>query len=234
VILIVSSSSITESFACGRLELVIVSVEEEIFMRHLLSLTLSSIIIGGFATHGRAEVFYDEAIHGDLSDQRLVPTARTLALGTQTLSGTFGPSATQGVPDLDYLTVTVQAGQEISALVVRLADEGGGASFIGVQRGTQVSVPYNTVDPSPLLGYTHFYSSSVGEDVLPQIGLGAGAIGFQGPLGAGQYTFWIMELSDDRTYGYSFDFEVNAVPGPGSAAILLMLSAGIGRSRSRR
>lgn len=203
-------------------------------MRYLLLLTLSSTIMLGPASHAHAAVFHDESVHGDLSDQRLAPTARTLALGTQTLRGTFGPSATQGIPDLDYLTVTVLAGQEISGLVVRTADVGGGASFIGVQQGTQVTVPYTTVDPSPLLGYTHFYTSSVGEDVLPLIGLGAGAIGFQGPLGAGQYTFWMMELADDRTFSYAFDFQVNAVPSPGCAAILLTLCAGIGRSRARR
>lgn len=178
--------------------------------------------------------FYDESIDGDLSDQRLAPTARTLLLGTQTLSGTFGPSGTQGVPDLDYLTVTVVAGQEISALTVRTADVGGGASFMGVQRGAQVTVPYTTVDPSPLLGWTHFYTSSVGEDILPLIGIGPGAIGFQGALGAGQYTFWIMELADDRTFSYSFDFEVNAVPGPSVAAVMLVLGSGLMQKRRRR
>lgn len=187
----------------------------------------------GISSVVQGAAFYDESINGDLSNLRLSPTARTLELGTQTLNGTFGPSGTQGVPDLDYLTVTVLAGQQISALFVRAADVGGGASFIGVQQGTQVTIPYNTVDPSPLLGYTHFYTTSVDNDILPLMGLGAGSVGFSGPLGAGQYTFWIMELADDRTFSYSYDFEVTSVPAPATASFLVALAAHLAGRRSR-
>ncbi|MBU6413674.1 MAG: hypothetical protein KGS45_09375 [Planctomycetes bacterium] len=189
--------------------------------------------IFGISSVAQGATFYNEAIDGDLSDLRLSPTSRTLELGTQTLSGKFGPSGAQGIPDLDYLTVTVLAGQQISSLFVRGADVGGGASFIGVQQGTQVTVPYTTVDPSPMLGYTHFYTSSVGEDILPLIGIGPGAIGFQGPLGGGQYTFWIMELADDREFSYSFEFEVMRVPAPATATLFLVLAAHFGGRRSR-
>lgn len=175
------------------------------------ALLAASFAAGALAQTG---VTYTESIHGDLSNDRLHPTPLSLAPGANTISGAFGRSPVPDVPDLDYLTVTIPAGSQLSSLVLLNANVGGAYSFIGVHPGAQVSIPYTTSNPAPLLGWTHFGNADQGQDILPAIGAGAGAQHFTPPLPAGTYTFWIMELDTAESRSYSFQFNLTAAPPP--------------------
>lgn len=187
-----------------------------------MGISLSSLLLftcAMFTTQAQGGFTYSESVHGELSDDRLLPTRLNASAGDNTLTGTFGPSPTPGIRDIDYVTLTIPMNHVLIALDVLIADVGGGASFIGVQTGSIISIPPSSVDPSALLGWAHFGSASAGTDLLPEIGAGAGAIGFTGPLGAGEYTFWIMELEDFRTFHYSFAFDIAVVPHPATLHI---------------
>lgn len=69
------------------------------------TLTLAATLHGG----ALAGVAFDEALQGDLSNQRHAPTPVTLALGDNDVFGRTGRGAS-GV-DLDYLSVTIGTGQ---------------------------------------------------------------------------------------------------------------------------
>ncbi len=76
--------------------------------------------IGAVSPFARAQVFHDEAVNGDLSDNRLAPTAYTLPAGTGSLL------ATTGAPALEYLALTIPSGMKRSGGVHRSAGGGWG------------------------------------------------------------------------------------------------------------
>lgn len=155
---------------------------------------------------------YNETTQGDLSDNRLAPTALALSLGSNVISGSNGPSPVPDVPDLDYITVTLPAGTRLSQLVVLDSDVGGAVSFIAIEQGAQVSVAWNEGSAETLLGWAHYGSADEGLDILTAIGAGPGALGFVPPLPSATYTLWIMELDGARPYAYSFDLQVTQAP----------------------
>ncbi len=171
---------------------------------------------------------YDESIDGDLSDDRLAPTARVLAAGSNTVSGSVVTAA--GI-DLDYLTVTVPAGLQLDAIVLDTYESANSQSFIAVQAGSVFTVPASAPTVGDLLGWNHFGSGpgQVGTDILDDIGAGPGAIGFTGPLpGGSDYTFWIQETGPSPA-AYGLDFVVT--PEPASA---LLVAVGLGALALRR
>ncbi|HEX8875708.1 MAG TPA: hypothetical protein VF777_03105 [Phycisphaerales bacterium] len=178
-------------------------------------LTLS--VVGVLAAPAAAGFSYAESVNGDLSDDRLAPSQLMASYGSNILSGSIGKGPLPGSLDLDYVTVTIPAGMQLARLDLVQANVGGAVSFIAVEAGAQISVPHTTVDASPLLGWHHFGGAEQGSDILQAIGAGPGAIGFAGPLGPGQYTFWVMELNTAEARGYSFEFVV--VPAPSSACL---------------
>ncbi len=152
---------------------------------------------------------YDESVSGDLSNSGLNPTVVRLSPGSNILKGTTG--RVTGV-DRDYFRVTVPAGFEVFA-VKELAGTsvGGAVSFIGVQAGPQVTLPTNTTSAAGLLGWSHYGAVTTDTDILPSMGVPAdGSTGFTGPLGPGQYTFWIQDFGAG-TFGYAFDFQMRPV-----------------------
>ena len=52
-----------------------------------------------------------------------------------------------------------------------------------------------------------------------------GSVGFSGPLQAGTYALWIMELDASEPHTYSFGLSVTAVPAPAALAVALALGA---------
>jgi hypothetical protein len=159
---------------------------------------------------------WDESTAGDLSNLGTAPTTVALAPGGNLVAGTTGRGS-GGVVDRDYFTFTLPAGWQLDAITLLPGSTFLGPSelgFIAVQGGPQVTVNPTGGDPSALLGWHHTSGNDVGTDILPLIGLGAGAIGFAPPLPAGSYALWVQETGSG-TSAYRFDFAVSVVPEPG-------------------
>lgn len=154
---------------------------------------------------------YSEKQSGDMSGDRKMPTAVSLDLGSNKIAGRFGSRTTGSgtVTDLDYFKIKIAPGQVLSAIVLGTAtDVGVGVSFVALQAGKVMTVPPDTQTPAKLLGWMHFGTGDEGDDILPDIAGGLGAIGFTPPLTAGTYTFWLQELSVCACK-YQFDFQVS-------------------------
>ena len=195
-------------------------------------LALALMLTHACSLAARADVVaFDEALHGDASNDRFLPTRVTLSAGVQLIRGSMGATSVPDVHDLDYVTVEVPVGHQLTALTLRNARVGGAFSFLGIQAGPMITIPADwTSINTPLLGWTHFGTSSIGMDLLPEIGRAPGTTGFEGPLGAGTYALWIMELRDDEAFPYEFALQVTPVPAPATLALAL----GVFRTRRRR
>lgn len=169
----------------------------------------------------RASSNYDEAIDGDLSNDRLAPTSLLFSLGTNSIT------ATSVSGDREYVHVVIPAGTVLSSIVLASYSSLDELSFIGVQAGTILSEPPTGTNPDNLLGWTHFGdgAGNVGTDILDDLGASAPAIGFTPPLPAGDYTFW-MQQTGSNAATFRFDFEVT--PEPATLA-LLGIAAGLRR-----
>jgi uncharacterized protein (TIGR03118 family) len=184
------------------------------------------------STSGAHAGGYNEAVSGDLSNNGLLPTAVALGAGSNLVLGSTGNPGT-GV-DLDYFTVTVAAGTQLTALKVMAGTAPLGLAFLGLQAGSQVTVSPSSGSPAGLLGWSHYAASDIGADILPRIGTGFGASGFSGPLGPGSYAFWIQDFNGGVS-SYALDLTVAAVPEPAAAPGLLCgLAALAGLARRRR
>ena len=146
---------------------------------------------------------FDEATDGEISGDANSPLSLQLADGSNVLNGTVVAG------DIDYVTVNVPAGSELSAINLVSYESGNDQSFIGVQQGAVFTEPPVDTVVGNLLGFTLFGTATEGTNILPNIGSGDGAQGFSGPLPAGDYTFWIQETGD-ASATYSFDFAVSA------------------------
>jgi len=155
---------------------------------------------------------YNERRLGDLSDDGLAPTLVKLNLGNNVIAGKYGAKNTPDgkVTDRDYFKIKILEGQQLSAIVLEPeTDIGGNVSFIGVQRGKQVTVPPVGGSAEDLLGWAHYATSDVGTNLLPEICNGAGAQGCTPPLGPGIYSFWVQELAVCKCR-FRFTFTVTA------------------------
>jgi hypothetical protein len=168
---------------------------------------------------------YDESVNGDLSGIRLAPTVISLGAGSNTIT------ATSVAGDLEYYTVTVPVGFELSAITLVSYVSLDNLAFVAVQNGTVFTEPPTGTNVAQLLGWTHFGpgNSTVGTDILDNMGAGAGAIGFTPPLGAGNYVFWSQQTGLNAST-YSLDLQITAAPAvPGlSGGGVLLLCVGLG------
>jgi hypothetical protein len=197
---------------------------------HLVAIAIAAGL--SFAAFADTVVF-DEAVQGDASDDRFAPTLVALTEGVNTLRGFSGQSPVIDVHDLDYVTFTVPPGFELNSFVLQSASVGGAFSFVGMQAGPIVTIPADwTSIETPLLGWSHFGSADVGSDLLPVMANSPGSVGFSGPLGAGTYALWIMELDTSEPHTYSFGLGVTAVPAPSVLAIAV--ACGLLRPRRAR
>lgn len=203
-------------------------------MPRLLSCALLSAAAVSGASGAHAATAWDESVSGDFANVGTSATAVSLALGANTIRGTTGRS-TAGVVDRDYFTFTLPAGWQLDTVTLLPGTTflgPSGLGFIGVQAGTQVTINPTGNDPTGLLGWWHYTANDIGNDILPSIGLGPGAIGFAGPLPAGSYAFWVQETAMG-TAAYNFDFGVSVVPEAPTALMLLAGLAGLGLLRRR-
>ena len=145
---------------------------------------------------------YDEAMDGDVSDNPSNPTQLTLSPGTTTVSLSTGDK------EEEYLTVVVPDGFELDSLVLESFSPERNVAFIGVQEGDEFTEPLNrdSADIGNLLGYNLFGEPrQIGTDILDDIGDGFGAIGFEGALPTGEYTFALRQAGVESDYTLAFD-----------------------------
>jgi hypothetical protein len=195
------------------------------FWRFLVSSAFLSlpVVLGSSAFGG---TIWNEWVDGDLSNSGLAPTVvRPLTSGSNDIFGTTGTSS-NGTVDLDYFVVTVPTGFDLNSITVLPGTQSGGSvSFIGLEAGPQVTVPPNASSAAGLLGWWHYGPADINTNILPSMSIpAAGSSGFSQPLGAGQYSFWIQELSTG-TFAYGFDLALvstASVPEPGSFTTLLI------------
>lgn len=174
------------------------------------SLTLGVVL--SVAAAGQAAVVWNETSNGDLSGNRLAPTALPLVIGSNDVIGSV-----QG-GELDYITFTVPAQVQFTKLALVSYVSSDSRGFIGMQKGTVFTEDPATPNVANLLGWAHFGTGpgNVGTDILDDMGVAPGAQGFVPPLPAGQYTFWIQQIG--ALTSYDFNFVLVSVPEPSSLA----------------
>jgi len=178
-------------------------------------------------------IIFDEAVSGDLSNDKAAPTALTLTPGSNSVIGTvngFPP----GTDAQDWVSFTIPTGFVMTSYVNSKYGSEDDQGFTGFQVGSSFSGDEFTA--GNYAGYAHFGtgatnpdgsppSSTVGVDLLPLMAdpsFAPGATGFTPPLTAGTYTFLIQQ-GNPVTTSYQFDMTVRSVPEPGSSLCLLVL-----------
>ena len=97
---------------------------------------------------------YFESKKGDLSNDGLNPTPVKLQVGNSTIDGADGRHS--GMVDRDYFTIRILTGQRLESITLDPKTKvGDDVSFIGVQRGKQVTLDPDGHDASDLLGWVH-------------------------------------------------------------------------------
>jgi len=179
---------------------------------------------------------YDEAVSGDLSNDKAAPTALTLMPGLNSVSGTVaGFPQFGGTDPQDWVSFTIPTGFVMTSYVNSKYGSADDQGFTGFQFGSSFSG--DEFVAGSYAGYAHFgtaaqnpdgnptSSSTVGVNLLPLMAdpsFAPGTTGFTPPLGAGTYTFLIQQ-GDPSTTGYRFNMNLRAVsvPEPGSSLCLL-------------
>jgi hypothetical protein len=185
------------------------------------------------AASARAAVIYDEAMSGDFSNSGLTPTVLSVAGGSNQI---FGSTGSVGGIDRDYWTFAIPDGLQLTSIVVLPGTVARGVvSFIGMQAGTQVTLPTNTSTATGLLGWYHYGVSDIDSDILGAMSVPSlGSSGFARPLGAGNLAFWVQDFNVGLSpYGFDFQLEPVPTPEPGTwfSSIAAILLAGICRRR---
>ena len=188
--------------------------------------TMISMLVLGMAlliSSAARATTYNEAVNGDLSGDRANPTPIALTAGSNQVT------ATSMAGDIEYFTMTVPVGFRLSAITA-VSNTSPSLSFIAVQKGSVFTEPPTGTNVAQLLGYGHFgpANGTIGTDILDNLGIGAGAIGFVPPLAAGAYTFWSQETSASPST-YTLDFVVTAAPAaaPLPRSSIAMIALGL-------
>lgn len=185
---------------------------------------LASMIASGAA----AEVVYDEAIDGELSDFGFAPTYIQFGAGSNDVLFVTD----QDGDDRDFFTFTIEAGFQLSGLVLNAFDTDNefNLAFMSINPGNVLPFDPDSPVTEELLGYTLFDEGDVGSDLFLEMGQAFSTIGFDGPLGPGDYTIWAQETSPSVDT-WNLGFIVTPVPAPGALAVLGL--AGLAGRRRR-
>jgi hypothetical protein len=177
--------------------------------RYLLFALSVELLSASLASAGI--IAYDESVSGDFSNSGLTPTVFSVGLGSNQVYGTTGRST---AVDRDYFSFTIPSGEWLTGITLLPGTQTiGASSFIGIEAGSQVTLPTNATTAAGLLGWDHYTNAQIGTNILPVIGSsGLSATDFSGPLPAGTYSFWVQETGLG-TSPYAFDFVI-ATPEP--------------------
>jgi len=197
--------------------------------RHILFLTAALAFPVGLASGAN----WNELIDGELSGDGNAPTSIFFDEGSNLIEGTI--SGVDGTAtDADVWTFTIAAGYYLAGInLLTYSDNGFGAplgtisSFMAIADAQTI----NMADPSLHLsnGLWNEQSPDGGSttftDMLAILEAGPefGGKGFIGPLGEGNYTFWVQETASpgvSLNISYCIEFLVTPVPEPGSALFL--------------
>lgn len=176
-----------------------------------------------------ASVLWNEMSGGDLSDNRLAPTSLALLPGDNELFGIMSGERDGGGFDVDYFTVTIPAGYQLSQVMLDHYDSFDAVAFMAIQPGSIFPDDPDTVDPGDLLGWTHFGTLQLGQDLLTTMSITTAR--FTPPLTGTHYTFWVQQL-DDYT-DWTGRFVVTEIPAPGVAYSFLCACVPLCRRRRR-
>ncbi len=156
----------------------------------------STNILAGLATLAvaaiaSADIVYAEAIDGDLSDDPNAPTFVSVSEGNNTV---IAVTDREG-DDRDIFTFDVAEGYVLSGVILDLydtnANDPNNLGFIGFSAGDVLGTDPFAPNPGALLGYALVSEADSGTDIFGVMAQGGGSQGYDGPLGAGPYTFWL-------------------------------------------
>jgi hypothetical protein len=177
-----------------------------------LVLTMFSVV--------RADTIYTESINGELSNDGLNPTVITVAGGSNFIVGSTGGSTAADFRD--YFTFFVPSNLRLVSVIELAGTQAGNLGFLGLQSGTQVTLPTNTVTAAGLLGWVHYAPTAADINVLPTMAVPAnGSSGFTPPLASGNYAFWLQD-STPGTFQYAFNVVLAPVPEPPAMVLTLV------------
>lgn len=167
----------------------------------------SALVLALMVGHAVVAAEYNEFVQGDLSNQGASPTA--LALQP---AGNLVVGATSAM-DPDFLSFTVPQGHVLSSVIIEFHSDANQV-FFGLQAGsTWTAGSSGEIDPALMLGWVDFptdpSTSHVGEDLLDDLGLAAGAMGFTPPLGSGTYT--ALFTAPSTSVSWALDFRVSLI-----------------------
>lgn len=197
-------------------------------MRNQTALAVAAMAFVGSIASAGGLVIWDDAVNGDLSDDRFNPNVFALDNGvssiiSETVLSNF-PSSEGG--DRDYFTVTIGAGQSITSIMLAESFNPAGGfdavGFMALQFGPIVTVDPAAPNPAPLAGFVIGTEDLIGTDIL---GLLSGGLS---ELGAGEYAFWVQQTGEDLT---RIRLDFNVVPAPGAMALLGLGGLVAGRRR---
>lgn len=192
-----------------------------------LQVAVGSTLFASSLTGSVWAATYTESVNGEISANRLAPTFFQLDYqpagnvpGSNVITGSVGRNAS-GVIERDYLWVNVPTGYRLSELRVgNQTTVGGSGSFIGLASGSSMPVAEDAADATGLMGYRVYETGDRGTDILDDMAIATnGSSGFSRPLGAGDYTLWIQELSRG-TFTYRFNLVLSPVPEPDTGRLM--------------
>lgn len=170
---------------------------------------------------------YNEAVDGDLSDDRFNPTLIGLDNGLNTVTMDVVNSNDTMSGDRDYFTISLAAGQTVSN--VTLADlslPNGGiddTAFIGLGSGNFFDFDPDTNTGPGLIGFLLTGSSDVGTNIIAPLTAGGS------DFGPGDFSFWVQQTGQDLT---QISLGITVVPAPTTAALLTL--GALATTRRRR
>ncbi len=155
-----------------------------------------------------AQVVYDEAVDGDLSNSAGAPTAVSVGPGSNIVSGTM----INGTDTRDFLTFTIPAGGSLEELTLLVYEDlpshtFGAVGYHAINAGsTSLNPSFGTANS--FLGGNHLFNLLGPGDILPDLAAATtNGTGFTIPLGPGSYSYVIQQTGFNLT-GYSLDFVV--------------------------